>query len=149
MKKFKYRLETLLKVKSQVEKEKQREHAAALRKVYEQKEHLDKIDRRRRDNLGRQRQALEENISIVDMLIYTRYFLKLKRDSVAGSELLRGLQRKSEEKRQDLIAASKERKIYEKLKEKQHKKYSDEMELAEKKELDEIGTNNFSFKRRR
>jgi flagellar FliJ protein len=149
MKKFKYRLETLLKVKSQVEKEKQREHAAALRKVYEQKQHLYKIDRKHRDNLGRQRQALEEKISIVDMLIYTRYFLKLKRESVAGGELLRGLQRKSEEKRQALITASKERKIYEKLKEKQHKKFSDEIELAEKKELDEIGTNSFSFKRRK
>ncbi|MBN1212270.1 MAG: flagellar export protein FliJ [candidate division Zixibacteria bacterium] len=150
MKKYKYRLETLLKVKSQKEKEKQREHAEALRKVYEQKERLTQIDSRRRDNLGRQRQVQEGGkFSVVDMLFYTRYFLKLKRETLAGGELLRGLQRKSEEKRQALVRAAKERKIYEKLKEKQKKKYDDEMETAEKKELDEIATNSFYFNRRK
>ena len=59
MQKFKYRLETLLKVKSQIEKEKQRDHAEALRKVYEQKERLNRIDSKRRDNMGRQRRVQE------------------------------------------------------------------------------------------
>ena len=40
MKKFKYRLEPLLKVKSHLEKERQREHAQATREVLRQKEHL-------------------------------------------------------------------------------------------------------------
>jgi len=149
MKKFKYRLETLLKVKSQIEKEKQREHAETLRKVYEQKERLNQIDCKRRDNMGRQRQAQEGTFSIVDMLFFTRYFLKLKRETIAGGELLRGLQRTTEEKRQDLVKASKERKIYEKLKEKQQKKYNDEIEMVEKKELDEIATNGFCYKHRK
>ena len=149
MKKFKYRLETLLKVKSQIEKEKQRDHAEALRKELEQKERLNEIDRKRRANMGRQRKAQEGSISIVDMLFYTRYFLKLKKETVAGSELLRGLQRTSEEKRQALVEASKERKIYEKLKEKQQKKYDDKIEMAEKKELDEIATNGFCYKHRK
>ncbi len=149
MKKFKYRLETLLKVKTQIEKEKQREHAEALRKMYEQKEHLNEIDRRRQDNLERQRHSLQGTISVVDMLLYTRYLLKLKKETMAGNELLRGLQRTAEGKRQALVKASREKKIYEKLKERQQKKYNENVEQSEKKELDEIATNSYCYKHRK
>ncbi|MDD3731967.1 MAG: flagellar export protein FliJ [candidate division Zixibacteria bacterium] len=149
MKKFKYRLETLLKVKTQIEKEKQREHAEALRKTYEQKELLNKIDRRRQDNLERQRHSLQGAISVVDMLLYTRYLLKLKKETMAGNELLRGLQRTAEGKRQALVKASREKKIYEKLKERQQIKYNERVEKSEKKELDEIATNNYCYKHRK
>lgn len=149
MKKFKYRLETLLKVKTQIEKEKQREHADTLRKMYEQKEHLNKIDRRRQDNLERQRHSLQGAISVVDMLLYTRYLLKLKKETMAGNELLRGLQRTAEGKRQALVKASREKKIYEKLKERQQIKYNERVEQSEKKELDEIATNSYCYKHRK
>jgi len=141
MKKFKYRLETLLKVKTQVEKEKQRQHALTLQKVYDQKNLLTQIDHTRQENMNRQRDYLIGSLSLAEMLIYSRYFLKLKRDTVAGREILIGLEKEEDKKRQDLVQASKERKIYDKLKEKQREKYNAEIELTEKKELDEVATN--------
>ena len=141
MKKFKYRLETLLKVKTQVEKEKQRQHALTLQKVYDQKNLLTQIDHTRQENMNRQRDYLIGSLSLAEMLIYSRYFLKLKRDTVAGREILIGLEKEEDKKRQDLVQASKERKIYDKLKEKQREKYNAVIELTEKKELDEVATN--------
>ncbi|MFZ5980714.1 MAG: flagellar export protein FliJ [Candidatus Zixiibacteriota bacterium] len=143
MKKFKFRLETLLKVKVQTEKEKQREHALTLQKVYDQKDRLNQIDRNRQENMNRQRERLIGSMSLAEMLIYSRYFMKLKRDTVSGRELLRGLEKEEDKKRKALVKASKERKIYDKLKEKQQEKYNAEIELQEKKELDEIATNIF------
>lgn len=143
MKKFKYRLETLLKVKAQLEKEKQREHAHALQKVFDQKDRLLSIDRTRQDNMDRQRECLVGSLSLAEMLIYSRFFMKLKRDTVTGREILKGLEKDEDKKRRALVQAAKQRKIYEKLKEKQRDKYNAEIELQEKKELDEIATNIF------
>ena len=143
MKKFKYRLQTLLNIKEHREREKQKEHASAMQKIYGQVDRLKMIEDYKQNMSNSQRYKMTSSISIAEMLVYSRYLLKLKRDRLTGKELLRVLEKNAEEKRQDLVEASKQRQIYEKLEEKQKEKYDAEVRLAMTKDSDEVATVNY------
>ena len=141
MKKFSYRLEPLLKVKAHREKERQRDLAEALQRVYAQKAQLGEIDTHREQTVAHQRQSMTGNLSLAELLVCSRYLTRLKKNAVAGQELLRGYERAADEKREKLVEATKEKKIHEKLKEKQQEQFSRTIEELEKKENDEIAGN--------
>lgn len=143
MKKFKYRLESLLKIKEHIEKEKQKAHAHALNGVAQQKDSLSSIDHHRLTTLDGQRDIMRGKISLAEALIYSRYLLKLKRDSFQGGELLSVLEKKAENRRAELVEASRERQIYDKLKEKLRERYLGELRSVERAQADETATTCF------
>lgn len=143
MKRFKYRLQSLLNVRSHIEKEKQKEHAGALQQVHNQKEQLTDVDHRRTNTLSAQRGLQKDRITLAELLVCIRYLAKLKKDTLVGKELLRGLEKNAEEKRKDLVEASKQRKIYEKLKEKQLERFHKEVKAMETKDADEVANTSF------
>ncbi len=146
MKKFKYRLQALLKVKEHIERERQREHASAVQKVHQQSNELDRLDRSRDSNLSQQRDQMKENLLVAEMLVYSRYLARLKRERLAGTELLKALEEEREKKRTDLVEAAKERRVLEKLKERQLAKHNAEIEQALTKEGDEIAVTSYRRK---
>lgn len=146
MKKFKYRLQALLKVKEHIERERQKEHASTLQKVHQQSNELDRLDRSRDSNLSQQRDQMKENLSVAEMLVYSRYLARLKRERLAGTELLKALEEEREKKRTDLVEAAKERRVIEKLKERQLAKHNAEIEQALTKEGDEIAVTSYRRK---
>ncbi|MDH3892622.1 MAG: flagellar export protein FliJ [candidate division Zixibacteria bacterium] len=138
MKKFKYRLQALLRVKEHIEKERQKVHAVAVQKVHQQTDELDRIHDSRQENLSSQRRQMTQHVSVAEMLVYSRYLTRLKREQLAGTELLNVLKGEAEEKRVELVAAAKDRRVLEKLKEKQSTKHHAEIDQAMTKENDEI-----------
>ena len=140
MKKFKYRLESLLKVKAHIEKEKQKAHAHATKQVQDQLGALDSIDRTRIQTMDDQRRVMSGRISMAEALIYSRYIMKLKRDRFTGGNMLDALEQAAEKKRAELVEASRERQIYDKLKEKLKERYVKDHAHEEKKQADETAT---------
>ncbi|MEA1979646.1 MAG: flagellar FliJ family protein [candidate division Zixibacteria bacterium] len=149
MKKFKYRLEALLKMKEHFEKEKQKEHALSLQRVQTQENNLSALESEKNQNFMKQRTKLKGSLSVAEMLVYGRYMIKLKRNSFSGEQMLGALRKQEEGKRSELLEATKEKKIQEKLKEKQHEIYIDDLKLLENNENDEIAGNNFRLKNKR
>lgn len=147
MKRYSYRLETLLKLKAHKEKERQKEHAQALQKVVNQKDELHQIDSHRKTTLDYQRNSLSGKLSLPHLQSCSRYLVKLKSDTLSGRELLRGLEAEAEKRRARLIAASRERETFEKHKEKLKDRHYQEAGSLEAKENDEIALN--TFRRRR
>jgi len=148
VKKFKYRLQALLKLKEHIERERQKEHAGALHRVNSQKTALGQLDNVRKGTLKGQRQRMTSRLSVAEMLVYSRYLMKLKKDRLAGEQLLNALDQEAEKKRQDLVEASKQRQIHEKLKERQKEKHDKAGRLAIAKSDDEIAINNYRRRRR-
>ncbi len=142
-KKFKFRLEPLLKIREHREKERQKEHAAAATKVHEQKSSVATIDSQRIGTMDYRREKLVGRLSIAEALVYSRYLMRLKRERIAGVELLHGLEREAEKKRQKLVAAARDRKIFDLLKEKQQRRHREEAEKVDQKELDEVAVGAF------
>ena len=147
VKRFRYRLEPLLKIRRYREKERQKEHAAAVQEVFKQKQELVALDRYRLDTLDHQRSQQVGNFNIADALVCSRYLVKLKRQRMAGTGLLHGLEKEAEKKRRKLVDAARERKIYELLKEKQQLRHRQEIEKQEQKELDEVAV--VAFRRKK
>lgn len=148
MKRFTYRLEPLLRIKSHLEKQRQKEHAAVLMQALRQKEHLAQIESDRQTTIGHQRAIATGTVSAYRLQVATRYLLKLRRDTMSGEELLKGLERETDRRRLLLVDATKQKKIFEKLKERRREEFVAEFELTEKKELDEIATRAFVGRRR-
>ena len=138
VKKFRYRLEPLLKIRQYREKERQKEHSAAVHEVVRQKQELTALDSSRLDTLDHQRQQQVGRFSIAEALVCSRYLVKLKRQRMAGTGLLHGLEKEAEKKRRKLVEAARERKIYELLKEKQQLRHRQAIDKQEQKELDEV-----------
>lgn len=146
MKKFRYRLQPLLNVKQHLERERQREHALATAKVIRQKEKLTSIAQHRNSTLDTQRSFLSGPLSLNRLLSCTRYLLKLRKDILSASELLHALERESDQTREKLVAASRTRKVYERLREIQYDSFLKDYARLEQKESDEIAGNNYRVK---
>ncbi|MEW5796541.1 MAG: flagellar export protein FliJ [Candidatus Zixiibacteriota bacterium] len=142
-KRFKFRLEPLLKIRQHREKERQKDHAAAVHEVVRQKDLLLGIDHERVDTLDYQRRRLSGRISVAEALVCSRYLVKLKRQRMAGTNLLHGLETEAERKRQKLVEAARDRKMYELLKDKQQLRHRRELEKQEQKQLDEVAVTAF------
>ena len=135
-------------MKAHVEKQRQKEHAVAVQQVYIQQEKLQSIASEKQQTIESQRERLTGPLHPHQLLIASRYLVKLKRDTVTGSELLRALEREAEVRRTRLVEATKQKKIHEKLKEKQQQRFVADIESHEKKELDEIAVNGYRFRHR-
>ncbi len=146
MKKFKYRFEPLLKVKSEREKQKQKEFALMKQKVNCQTQKIKQVDKDFNNSLNKQRQEQVNKISVAEMLVYGRYYVKLKKENITNIEMLRALKAELEKKRKSLIESTTEKKKYEKLKENLLNRYKSDYAKTETKDNDEIASNNYSFK---
>lgn len=146
MKKFKYRFEPLLKVKSEIEKQKQKEFARAKQKVNDQAQKIQQTDKNFNNSLSRQRQEQTNKISVAEMLVYGRYFVKLKKENITNNEMLKALNMQLEKTRKSLVESTTEKKKYEKLKENLLIRYKSDFTKAETKDNDETASNNYSLK---
>jgi len=148
MKKFRFRLDPILRLKEHEEKEKQKAHAAALGQVNAQDEKLNVIRRERAGKQSILREQLEGPLNIRNLTAYNRYFVKLNRDELTGKEMLRAFKKNAEEKRQNLVEATKQRRKYEKLRERYQERHHKETNLVEQKEQDEIAAQIIQYKKR-
>jgi flagellar FliJ protein len=141
VKRFKYRLEALLKVKDHIEKERQKKLADSMKQVRDQVTELERIDADRAGTVEHQQKRMLSRFSVAEMLVVSRYFFKLRKDTLVGRELLKVLTKDEATKRQELLEATKERKKYQKLKEVQQEKHYAEIEAVLTKETDENAIN--------
>jgi flagellar FliJ protein len=148
MKKFKFRLEPLLKIKAHIEREKQKHLALAAQQVVAQETYLHELNRDRQAAQNEQRGYLSGMLKPNLLLNYSRYFLKLKKNELTGSEILKVYRIEREKRRQDLLEATKQKKIYEKLKEHKKDSYQKEMETIIRKEQDDIASKMFHRKKK-
>jgi flagellar FliJ protein len=139
MKRFKFRFEKILTFRRHQEKQKQRELASAQNMEQKQKDKLtaiaDDFDACQDD----EKKYLLGKINPNRLTEYSRYFLLLKRMELSGREILQQISREVGKKRDELIGATRRKKIYEKLKERHQEKHILELNRLIQKENDEIG----------
>ncbi len=140
-KRFQFRLEKLLQLRSHDETLRQKELAVSLRKVNSQQDVLHDIDGNYRAGQDDSRMYLTGKIDTNHLVRYSRYFLKLKKDRISSLEVLKALEREREKRRQALLAATRRRQILEKLRDRKKEAYTKRLELVAQKEQDEIASN--------
>lgn len=139
MPKFNFRLQRVLDIKKHKEEEKKQELAKLLLKYKKEEALLFYL----KDNQTKYQNKLREKqrgaMDIFEMIFYYTYLYKLSYDIKNQQDILRKLETEINNKREEVISASKERKIFEKLKDKKFSQWKQEQNLQEQKFLDEIG----------
>ena len=138
MPRFQFRLQQYLGVKEQIEDQKELEYAKALRKVEEEKQKLAELRRRKDESVEKLRKAVSKAISPFEIRRFNNNIERLKQQIKQQEERLAAAEAFAEQKRQELVQAMKERKALETVKENAREVFLKEVDLAERKQVDEL-----------
>jgi flagellar FliJ protein len=125
-------MEKVLEYKNSVEKKKVEDYAKINILLSKEKEHLDSLESEYNSNAGK------KAVSVNEMKMNLMYREKLKNQLTSQKRKVDEIETKLEDARGNLIEARKDRKIIEKLKEKDKEKFDAELASREQKELDDI-----------
>lgn len=139
MPRFKYRFEKILSFRRHQEKQKQRKLAEVRKLEQDQNDKISKVVEDRSRTQQQETGLLTGKLDPACLTGYSRYYLKLKQTELTGRELLRQIGVEVEKRRQALVEATRQKKIYEKLKERHRERFDHEYNLALQKENDDIG----------
>ncbi|MCL2216331.1 MAG: flagellar export protein FliJ [Defluviitaleaceae bacterium] len=138
MPKFQFRLQKFLGVKEQIEDQKELEYGKALQKLEAEKIRLRELNEQRILTVESLREAVRAAISPLEVKRYNENIERLKQQIKAQEERVAAAEAFAEEKRQELIQAMKERKALEIVKENALEEFLHEVDLAERKQVDEL-----------
>ncbi len=143
-KKFKYGLESVLKVKEIREKKEQEKFAVRQKEYYEEKTKEQQIQDEKKDQSSQFKKIVGKGtMDFGKVLARRQHLIVLKEALDAQIEKVIESSQKLEKQREKLLDAMKDRKIIEKDKEHKLEKYNEVMKQYEIKFLDEVATLRF------
>ena len=137
MKKFKFRLEALKKLREFKEKRLKVELGEILREIRNVEDRLDEISHEVDEGYRSQETVLEEDTEGRLIKFYPMFFQGKAADRVKNKEKLKELNKKYNDKLEELKIARGETKVLEKLEEKEFTKFKKTQERKEQEELEE------------
>lgn len=141
MAKFKYKYETVRKVKETLENKAMRELADIDYQITQKINEVINLQEEKRRLKGMLPMARQVKLHSVKMLAYQEQYLE---EQIELIELeIERLREERERKRHELIRISKEHETYKKLREKQLERFMIEEKRREQLQLDEIATRNY------
>ncbi len=148
-KSFRFKLQSVLELKVKLEDDEKRKLADLIALQAREEQVLAKLhyDRESRIQEFKEKQG-SGGINVTELQMYAYIIEKLKNDIINQKLRLKEIAIRVEEQRQNLIKATQEKKIYEKLKEKQQEAWTAEEEFEEKKLMDELSTIKFAREHR-
>lgn len=146
-KKFKFKLENILKLKQKKEDEEKERLARLFRKLEEEEEKLRNLQKEKTDSVTYIKSKKSSgSLDIDELKMYQLHLEKLEEKIENQKFYIEQTKKEVEKQRQILIEAAQERKTYEKLKEKQQEEFNKAFELEERKFIDEIATMRYTRK---
>jgi len=116
---------------------KKSEYGKALNSYYEEENVLNQIEKTRESILNNKNQDI---INIANLRMYNNYLKKIDLDIEEQKELVEVSRQQMEKSQKELVEAMKDKKVFEKLKEKDLKEFLKEEKKIEDKVIDEIVT---------
>jgi flagellar protein FliJ len=145
---FKFRLESVLELRKRVEDQRKKELAHLRELLHKEQDFLKELEAKTVEALSGMKECQRGSVfNIEEVMRYYRYFTFCRDKIKEQISLIESLIVSVEKKREDLVAASKERKILEKLKENQLQEYKQVMDSWETKIIDELATNGYTHRK--
>jgi len=146
LKKYKFRLQTVLNIKEKVLEEKMLELSKVVEIYNKEKETLQNLEDSRTSSIKELNKMYEnpEVLDIAQVNLYKNYLYKLGVDIKKQQETLERVQQLMEQKQQEVNEALKEKKIFEKLKENEEKAFYKLVEKKESIETDDIAISRYN-----
>ncbi len=148
MKRFNFRLKKVLKHREIVENLKKEELGRAKSDLKREAELLKKMETKRRKTREELKERRSDRISLPEALIYEAYLERIDEEVDLQSTKAAQLSQRISKMREDLLRASQEKKIVEKLKEKGKANFTSDLKRFEQGISDEASVNQFNRKMR-
>jgi len=140
MAKFVFKLEGVLEHRRNIERDKQRAVAEIRAQMTALENQLRDLDRQAQESTQDLRNnRLTGALDMQFIAAHRRFMIAMQRQAMELAQKMAGVQRKLEEAQKELLEAAKQRKVIEKLKEKQLERWRAEMARSEANQMDEIG----------
>lgn len=143
MKKFRFRLQKLLQVKTYNKMQKQKELSQAERARRMEEAHLAMLHQHLHNEIAALKSQKQDRLNVARLTNSVYYQQRLLSNMATQERVIADAKRKEDIKREKLIEATKEEKTFEKLKERQQDRYLLELDHLLQKENDEISKNVF------
>lgn len=141
MSKFKFKFESVKKVKETFEKKAQKELAQIDLFITKHQDLRQKLE----DEINDLRNsAYKKRMNISELQFLGGYDAVLKQQIEMQSEVINQLEKKREKKIDEVVVKTKEKKILNQLEETHRENYYKEINMSEMKNFDEIGVQNFN-----
>lgn len=141
MPRFDFPLQGVLRHRYHVEEQRQRELARLRQEMNAAEETLRTMDQTVQANVADVRQnRLTGKLDLSFLAAHRRYMAAAQRQAVQVAQRMALIQRQIDEAQHALAEAAKQRKIIEKLREKQHARWAGEVARKEAADLDEVNT---------
>jgi flagellar FliJ protein len=145
MKKFRFRLQKVMELKEEIEKQRKLELSEARRHLMDEKQKLEEMETHNKDCWNTvERIETADRVNPWELVCAHRYMHKLEEEMMWQSGKVLEVEAAFDEKRIKLLEASKERKMLEKLKEKRFSTYRTDADRKEQKILDEFAAMQFT-----
>lgn len=144
MQKFKFKMESILNLKNRIAEQKELEFAKALAVVENEKILLAHYNKNKTDTLDHFKTEIDNKISpiefkvIINYLEFTNNNIHYQKGAIAKAE------KTAEKKRLELVEATKERKMLDKLKENKYEIFLEDGKKQEQKQIDEVVSYQYS-----
>ncbi|MCX6345525.1 MAG: flagellar export protein FliJ [Armatimonadetes bacterium] len=140
MKRFKFRLQTLLDRRKAKEEQLLWELGEIRRTEVQEIENLHSLEKRLDESCRSMEQALRENAPVSRVVLHDDY-AKATRDDIRVQEMtIEAISQKVEEKRVEVVKAMQEKQVLEALKDKQEREYMLAVAREEQNQLDEMAS---------
>jgi len=136
--KFRFSMESILKIKYSLEEQKKQEFGMAMKKLEAEKILLNSLNKRREDSVATFKVNVSSAINPKESADFSNYIEALKFKIEEQAIKVKRANAEVEKKREELVEATKEKKKFEKLKENQHENYIIEEKRSEQRVTDEI-----------
>ena len=146
---YNFNLEPVLKHRKLVEENLQKELAVLKLLLVNERERLQTYKESRSKFLVELQRKQEQGTTISDVFLYLPFIEQLSKDIEKQNKTVSDLEKDVEQKRQDLVEATKKKKTLEKLKDKGLKAFKQEMIKKEQEFLNEVAVNRFNGRIRR
>ncbi len=144
---FKFKLQKALEIKEKEEEEKRVELLEKQKILEKELEKLSGIEDEIGKTLDSYSKSKNGSLDINTMLSFENFLRKLKENKKDQIEIVDLYRNKVEECKDNFLEARKEKKIFEKLKEKSYEKYMEESLREEQKFIDELSSNMYNRRR--
>mgnify|MGYP004462500817 CR=1 FL=1 len=138
MAKFIFKMESILSVKQKLEDQAKAEYSIEIIKLRQEEEKLDELKKRKSEYQTKLYDAVMDTLDILKIKILEDSVENIKYNIKLQMVVIVNQQQKVDRAREKLDNAMKERKTYEKLKEKAFEEFKAEINAEEQKEINEL-----------
>lgn len=135
--KFNFKLEKVLNYKENIEGYKKNLYGTVQEKLNKEEDRLKYINQYKK-NLENEKSISATKTKVGNLLMYNNYIKDISKKIENQEKLVIETRKELEEAKEEMIIAVKEKKIFEKLKEKEYEKHLYEMEKEEEKQIDSL-----------